>query len=263
MEIVEAANNKALVFFYEALGTGFLVYAINLQAGGYFGQFGIAFMLFALLLIGGPITGAHYNPAVTVGVYTSNRHWKEDIPMFILMISAQVIGAIFGTYLVWMSLFNQAASNETRGGVPYSEVAFLLPTMPYVTVWNTFFIEMICTFVFVLINLLVKTGKTSPTEDGFLSCLAVALTLLAMLTISGGKTGACLNPAVGIAQTLFEIIQFGDGIPFANFHPSNFSYYLWLYTVAPVTGALLAGLAHRGHLKAYDRIATKTGKLTF
>ena len=115
MEIVEAANNKALVFFYEALGTGFLVYAINLQAGGYFGQFGIAFMLFALLLIGGPITGAHYNPAVTVGVYTSNRHWKEDIPMFILMISAQVIGAIFGTYLVLMSLFNQAASNETRG----------------------------------------------------------------------------------------------------------------------------------------------------
>jgi glycerol uptake facilitator-like aquaporin len=43
-------------------------------------------MLFALLLIGGPITGAHYNPAVTLGVYISNKHWKEDATMFGIMI---------------------------------------------------------------------------------------------------------------------------------------------------------------------------------
>jgi glycerol uptake facilitator-like aquaporin len=56
-----------------------------------------------------------------------------------------------------------------------------------------------------MINLIVKDGKTSPTNDGFLSCLAVAFTLLAMISISGEKTGACLNPAVAIAQTIMEL----------------------------------------------------------
>jgi glycerol uptake facilitator-like aquaporin len=43
-----------------------------MQYGSEFGVTGIAFMLFAMLLIGGPITGAHFNPAVTLGVYMSN-----------------------------------------------------------------------------------------------------------------------------------------------------------------------------------------------
>ena len=64
-----------------------------------------------------------------------------------------------------------------------------------------------------MINLLVKTGKTSPTNDGFLSCLAVAFTLLAMICVAGAKTGACLNPAVAIAQTIIEITQYSDVIP--------------------------------------------------
>lgn len=63
--------NKFIVFVYEALGTALLLFAINLQYGFPFGQFGIAFMIFACLLIGGPITGAHYNPAVTIGWYVT------------------------------------------------------------------------------------------------------------------------------------------------------------------------------------------------
>jgi len=58
---------------------------------------------------------------------------------------------------------------------------------------------MICTFMFVMINLIVKTRKTSPTLDGFLGCFAVALTLLAMIILSALHSGGCLNPAVGLA----------------------------------------------------------------
>ena len=64
-----------------------------------------------------------------------------------------------------------------------------------------------------MINLLVKTLKTSPTNDGFLSCLAVAFTLLAMICCSASVSGACLNPAVAIAQTIFEICVI---VPSAN-----------------------------------------------
>jgi glycerol uptake facilitator-like aquaporin len=101
----------------------------------------------------------------------------------------------------------------SRSGVPYSEILLLLPNEPFISCRNAFFIEMCCTFIFVMVSLLVKTGKTSPTSDGFLSCLAVAFTLMAMICISGSKTGACLNPAFGIAQTIFEMTQFGSTIP--------------------------------------------------
>jgi glycerol uptake facilitator-like aquaporin len=107
-----------------------LLYAINLQKNEIFGEFGIAFMLFACLLIGGPITGAHYNPAVTVGVYICNKHWKEDFGMFCVMIGGQVTGGIVGVMLAWVSLYNNQGNSMvivSGGGVPTDEIVMLLP----------------------------------------------------------------------------------------------------------------------------------------
>lgn len=224
-------------------------------------------MLFACLLIGGPITGAHYNPAVTVGVYISNKFWKKDMGMFFVMIAGQVVGATVGVMLAWLSLYNGSGDSSiviTSGGVPKNEVNLLLPAQPGVTMSNAYQIETICTFMFVMINLLVKTGKTSPTNDGFLSCLAVAFTLLAMICVAGSKSGACLNPAVAIAQTIFEICQYGNQIPLRGnytYSPAYFTSYLPMYILAPLTGAVIAGLAHRGHLIAYDRMNNNDGNL--
>ena len=123
--------------------------------------------------------------------------------------------------LAWLSLYNMHAamkSSDFRGGIPINETAMLLPVYPDVRVGNAFAAEMICTFIFVMINLLVKTLKTSPTNDGFLSCLAVAFTLLAMICCAGKISGACLNPAVGIAQTIFEICVIGPLIPTLPLH---------------------------------------------
>lgn len=130
MEVPAAQDKKIIVFVYEALGTCMLLYAINLQCGQLFGQFGIAFMLFACLLIGGPITGAHYNPAVTVGVYLTNMNFKHDFPMFCVMILAQIVGGIMGVMLVWISLINNQGNPDvivSNGNVPESEVLMLLP----------------------------------------------------------------------------------------------------------------------------------------
>jgi glycerol uptake facilitator-like aquaporin len=113
-----------------------------------------------------------------------------------------------------------------------------------------------------MINLLVKTGKTSPSNDGFLSCLAVAFTLLAMICVAGGKTGACLNPAVAIAQTVYEVCQYGNTIPVEGFKPIYFTTYLWVYILAPLTGAVLAGVAHRGNIMCYDRMAEVEGAVS-
>lgn len=66
MEVPNGQNTKLTVMVYEFFGTAFLLYAINISNGN---AFGIGFTLFCLLLIGGKVSGAHYNPCVTIGVY--------------------------------------------------------------------------------------------------------------------------------------------------------------------------------------------------
>lgn len=88
MELKNGKKHKMIVFIYEAIGTGILLYSINMTAGANYGKFGIAFTIFALILLGGPITGAHYNPAITLAVFINNAHWRLDWDMCLLMMSA-------------------------------------------------------------------------------------------------------------------------------------------------------------------------------
>ena len=172
--------------------------------------------------------------------------------------SAQFFGAFWGVCLAWNSLYNPDAvltppNKLTRGMVPESEIVLLYPA-DQVSNFDAFQIEALCTFVFVMMCLLVKTGKTKPTKQGFLSSLAVASTLLAMIVIAAPKTGAALNPAVGFAQTAFEIAQFGVR--------RNLENYFWVYILGPFNGGLVAGILWRGQIYAFSIInpAESTGK---
>ena len=75
-----------------------------------------------------------------------------------------------------------------------------------------------------------------------------------MIVIAGPKTGAALNPAVGFAQTVFEIAQFGVR--------RNLENYFWVYILGPFNGGLVAGILWRGQIFAYSIInpPESTGK---
>lgn len=75
---------------------------------------------------------------------------------------------------------------------------------------TTFMIEAICTFIFVMVNLVVKFDPASPTTDGYLKCLGVAISLFAMITLAGPYTGASINMAVSFAQTTYVVTQMGN-----------------------------------------------------
>jgi glycerol uptake facilitator-like aquaporin len=102
-----------------------------------FGKFGVAFTVFALILISGPITGAHFNPAVTMGVYISNKDWREDATFCLMIMVAEFIGGIWGVCLTWMCLFNSDAQDVTWAQIPKSEVIKLGPAET-VSYWNAF-----------------------------------------------------------------------------------------------------------------------------
>ena len=72
MEVAKAHGHAGLVFFAECFGTAALVYAVNMQAeSGGFSVFGIAMVLFVQILMWGNISGANFNPAVTLSVFIS------------------------------------------------------------------------------------------------------------------------------------------------------------------------------------------------
>ena len=168
----------------------------------------------------GHISGGHFNPAVTFGLFTAKRIPAVDLFPYIL---AQVIGAIVAAGVLYLiasgkagfSLSGGFASNgygeHSPGG--YSLVAALV-------------IEILLTFVFLMI-ILGATSKRAPV--GFAPiAIGLALTLIHLISIP--VTNTSVNPARSTGQALFV----GDWALGQ----------LWLFWVAPLVGGALAGLIH-------------------
>ncbi len=126
-------------------------------------------------------------------------------------------------------------------------------------VGNVFLIETLCTGVFVMINLVVKTKVTAPSDVGFHGAVSVAVTLMAMITCAMSKTGAAINPAVGLAQITYQCFMLG------NYETWKF---VWAYTLGPWSGAVLAWMmqflhvhgTHAIHHPTNDHVLVENGK---
>ena len=215
----------------EAIGTFWLVFAgcgsALLSAGipglG-IGVFGIAFA-FGLTVVTmvyafGQISGCHINPAVTVGLMVSKRFPAHEVPGYI---AAQVIGGILGAGVLYLIATGRAgfvpggfASNGYGEHSPdkYSLVACLLT-------------EAVMTFMFLLI-ILGATDRRAPA--GF-APIAIGLGLTLIHLISIPVTNTSVNPARSTGPAL--IVQ--------DWALSQ----LWLFWVAPILGALVAGYLYR------------------
>lgn len=220
--------------FAECLGTFWLV--LGGCGTAIFGNVGfigvsIAFGLTVLTMAYaiGHISGAHLNPAVSLGVWVNGRMtWKEMLAYW----GAQIVGGIIAAAVLFgiakaanMSIGTFAAN----GYGDFFGAADIDNGYQQISLGGAFAVECLLTFVFLMVIL----GATDEKNGcGKFAGVAIGLCLTLIHLISIPLTNTSVNPARSIAQAIFS-----DNILASS--------QLWLFIVAPLCGAALAGLAYK------------------
>lgn len=106
METDRGHDRKFLVCLFEFLGQIFFMYIATVSGGSHSDSWGVAgpLALFAIINIFGGISGGHFNPAVTMGVYVREAKWAENFIFLIMIIASQISGALVGMLLSYLVL---------------------------------------------------------------------------------------------------------------------------------------------------------------
>ncbi|NRB61187.1 MAG: aquaporin [Winogradskyella sp.] len=204
--------------FAELFGTFAMVFCgcgamtIDEITGGAISHVGVAItwglIVMAMIYAYGEISGAHFNPAVTIAfAYAKKFPWKQ-VPSYILV---QIMGAFLAIGILWI-LFPESQSF----GHTYPAEGFA----PY----KAFLLELILTFFLMITIINVSTGSK---EVGTMAAIAVGSVILLEAMFAGPMTKASMNPARSLAPALI----------------SGNTQNLWLYLTAPCLGAILAILS--------------------
>ncbi len=207
-------------------GCGSAIFAAGLPGIG-IGYFGVALafgltVLTMVYAVGG-ISGGHFNPAVSFGLWAGGRFSGKDLLPYII---AQVIGALFAAALLY---FVASGKEGYAGGLASNGYGDHSP-QGY-SYMSALVAEVLLTFFFLFI-ILGATDKRAP--KGFAG-IAIGLTLTLIHLISIPITNTSVNPARSSGPAVFEAI-FGEGIALTQ---------LWFFWVMPIIGAILAGVVYK------------------
>jgi aquaporin NIP len=199
--IAETLGTFSLLF----CGTGAII--INEQTNGTITHVGVA-MTFGLIVMAmiyslGNISGAHLNPAVTIAFTLAKKFPLKEIVPYLL---SQTAGALAASFML-KYLF---PSSQTLGA-----------TLPSGTGTQSFILELILTFILMLVIMNVATGSK---EKGLFAGIAIGATVLLEAMFAGPICGASMNPVRSLAPAV----------------ASGQLQHLWIYLIAPVLGAALA-----------------------
>jgi len=194
----------------EVIGTFFLVFAIGMASvlGTAAAPLAIGATLMVMVYMGGHVSGAHYNPAVTVAVFMRGAMEKADVVPYVI---AQLLGASLAAGAV---LAITGSTFAPAPGAGYSVGPVLLA-------------EFLVTFALVLVILNVATAEA--TQGNSYYGLAIGFTVAAGAWAVGSVSGGAFNPAVGVGPALVGTLA-GDG-SLAD---------VWLYLAGPFLGGLAA-----------------------
>ena len=169
----------------------------------------------------GHVSGAHVNPAVTLGMSAAGKFPWQFVPVYV---GAQLVGAILGALATWI----------TFGGPGRAE-AKLAATYPAQGVGDlqAFVVEVLITFILVFVVMAVATDDRAPAA---IAPIAVGFALAVGVFIAGPVTGGSVNPV----RSLGPMIVAGDLTS------------VWLYILGPIVGGVLAALVYERFLAATE-----------
>lgn len=198
-------------YLVELIGTFFLVLTIGLTVlpggPGVIPPLAIGAVLMVMVYAGGHVSGAHYNPAVTVAVFLRGRCPAGDVVPYWI---AQILGALLASAVV----------RFFAAGTPVTPIA--IQTGPALLA------ELL--FTFALVWVVLNTATAKATADNSFFGLAIGFTVMAGAFAVGGISGGAFNPAVAVGISSMGISPWGN---------------LWIYLVADLLGAATAAAAFR------------------
>lgn len=207
--VFAGCGSAVLVAGHPELGIGFLGVAL---------AFGLAVVTMAYAI--GPISGCHLNPAVSIGLWVGGRFNGKDLLPYIM---AQFLGAIAGATILYLIATGKPGFDI--GGFASNGYGNHSPGGYGVTA--AFLTEAVMTFIFLIIILGVTSSKASSGFAGLVIGLGLTLIILASITV----TNTSVNPARSTSQAIFV-----GGWAIQQ---------LWLFWIAPLAGAILAGVVFK------------------
>lgn len=199
-------------YLMEFIGTFGLVFTIgaSLYAQSPLAPIGIGAVLMVLVYAGGHISGAHYNPAITLGVLIRGRIRTSDVAPYVV---AQLAGGVLGA-LVARVMANPGDLNALSFSGREIVAALIA--------------EFVFTFLLVFVMLNVATSKDHPNNSFY--GLAIGFTVAAGAVAVGGLSGAAFNPAVAIGVMVGGLLSWST---------------IWIYLLANLAAGAVAGYAFR------------------
>ena len=208
--VLGGCGSAVLTAAFPNLGIGILGVAL---------AFGLTVLTMAYAI--GPISGCHLNPAVSLGLWMGGRFKARELPGYII---AQVVGGIIGAGILYV-IATGSATFTPQGG--FASNGFGAHSPGQYTLLACALTEIVMTFMFLMIIL----GATDRRAPAGMAPLAIGLALTLIHLISIPVTNTSVNPARSTGPAIFV-----GGWALEQ---------LWLFWVAPIVGALLAGLVYR------------------
>lgn len=242
-------DNLAVVFLSEVVGTAMLLLlgagvvanAVLIKNKGFGGgflmiNFGWGLAVFAGVTVS-YASGAHLNPAVTIGLVTNGAtEFGQGVPVNLLSIlaymGAQLIGAFIGAVLAFLA-YKKHFDEEPDAGTKLA----VFSTGPAIRSYGWNLVTEIAG-TFVLVFVVIGFGRAEPGAGlAALGALPVALLVVGIGASLGGPTGYAINPARDLGPRLAHAV-----LPIKGKGSSDWSY-AWVPVVGPLIGGALAGLA--------------------